>query len=212
MRRTVSLPPASAMSETMTRAPSRAYAIATARPIPEAAPVTIVDLSFSSMKIPSWLAIPGSLQLEELGVATALHQQLLVRPHRLHFALGENENAIGHANAREAVRDEHRRLPGAQLLEALEDAELRTCIERGGRLIQDEQLGIAHIGTCDGDLLPLATGELHPAPEPLPDHLVVARREAANDLVGKAPLRRVLDALPIAARLDAADRNVLGSR
>jgi hypothetical protein len=48
---TVCRPPPVAMSATTTAAPSRAKAIAAARPMPEAAPVTIATLSFNASHI-----------------------------------------------------------------------------------------------------------------------------------------------------------------
>ena len=54
-------------------------------------------------------------------------------------------------------------LPSAQLLEALEHLELGARVERGGRLVEDQHLRVAHVGARDGDLLPLAAGEVDAA-------------------------------------------------
>src|SRR5687768_11771359 len=80
----------------------------------------VLALSLTRTRSP----IAGRLQLEQLGVAAALREQLLVRAHGLHLAVGEDEDPVGHADAGEAVRDEHRGAPLAQLLEALEHLEL----------------------------------------------------------------------------------------
>ena len=64
------------------------------------------------------------MQLEELGVTATLPEELVVGTHRLDLPVDEDQDAVGHAHAGEAVRDEDGGLAGAQLLEALEDLEL----------------------------------------------------------------------------------------
>ena len=99
----------------------------------------------------------------------------------------------------------------AQLLEALEHLELRARVERRGRLVEDQQLRVAHVGAGDGDLLPLAAGEVDAGAEALADDLVVAAR-AGLRITSSARLRcgGGLDARAVVARLDAADGDVLG--
>ncbi len=82
-------------------------------------------------------------------------------------------------------------------------------VERRGRLVEDQDVGIAHVGAGDGDLLPLAAGELDAGLEAPSDELVVARRQALDHLVGEAAPRRFADALAIVAGLDPADGDVL---
>ena len=50
-------------------------------------------------------AIPRGLELEELGVAPALGEELRVGSRRLDAPVAEHHDAVGHAHAREAVRD-----------------------------------------------------------------------------------------------------------
>ena len=45
--------------------------------------------------------------------------------------------------------------PCDELLEALEDLELRAGIKRGRRLVKNQELRIAHVGPGDRQLLPL---------------------------------------------------------
>src|SRR5262245_56657499 len=80
------------------------------------------------------------LELEKLRVAPARGEQLVVSAHGFDLALGEDEDAVGHADARETMRDEHGGLPVAQLLEALEHFELGPGVERRGGLVEDEEL------------------------------------------------------------------------
>ena len=81
-------------------------------------------------------------------------------------------------------------LPSRQLLEALEHLELGARVERGGRLVEDQHLRIAHVGAGDGDLLPLAAGEVDAGLEAAADQLVVALRQPGDHLVGQARRRR----------------------
>src|SRR5690349_64328 len=106
-----------------------------------------------------------------------------MRAGRLDLPLRENQNPVGHAHAGEAMRDEDRRLPLAERLEALEDLELRPRVQGGRGLVQDQKLRVAHVSASDGDLLPLPAGEIHTLAEALSHDLLVAAREPANDLV-----------------------------
>src|SRR5688572_9551822 len=54
--------------------------------------------------------VAGRLQLEQFGIAPALFQQLFVRAARLQLPFGEHQDAVGHAHAAEAVRNQHGRL------------------------------------------------------------------------------------------------------
>ena len=53
-------------------------------------------------------------------------------------------------------------------------------VERRGGLVEDQQLRVAHVGARDGDLLPLAAGQVDAGAEALADHLVVALRQLAR--------------------------------
>ena len=57
--------------------------------------------------------------------------------------------------------------PARERAEALEDGVLGLGVERGGRLVEDEDVGLlAHEGARERDLLPLAAGELDAVLEP----------------------------------------------
>jgi hypothetical protein len=81
----------------------------------------------------------------------------------------------------------------AQLLEALEHLELGPGVQGGGGLIQHQQLRVAHVRPRDGDLLPLAAGQVHAGTEPLAHHLVVAVRQPA--ITSSARLRRAASSM-----------------
>ena len=84
------------------------------------------------------LSIAGGLQLEELRVAPALLQQLPVGAGRLDGAVRENDDAIGHAHAGKAVRDQHDGLAPAHFLETPEHLEFRARVERRRRLVENQ--------------------------------------------------------------------------
>src|SRR5690606_2325460 len=86
--------------------------------------------------------IAGGLQLEQLGIAAAGGHQLLVGATGLDPAAGQHQDAVGHAHAGEAVRDQHRGAPPRELLEALEHLELAARVQRRGGLVEDHHLGV----------------------------------------------------------------------
>ena len=102
-------------------------------------------------------------------------------------------------------------MPSAEVAEALEHLGLGARVERGGRLVEDEQVGVAHVGAGDGDLLPLAAREVDAAVEALAERLVVAVRQACDDVVGEAALGRALRCAAVVDVLDAADADILAA-
>ena len=117
-----------------------------------------------------------------------LLQQLRVRAFGFDGAVFQHDDAIGHADAGEAVRDQHDGLAAAELLEALEHFVLGARIERGGRLVEDQQLRVAHVGARDGDLLPFAAGKIDAGAKALAEQLVVLLGQLADDFIGQAAL------------------------
>ena len=69
----------------------------------------------------------------------------------------------------------------------------------------------AHIGSGDGDLLPLAAREIDAGAKALADDLVVAIGKLAYDLVHQAARGGANDAHTVIACLEAADGDVVGS-
>ena len=99
-------------------------------------------------------AVAGRLKLEHLSVATVIGEQGLVRAGFDDLAFLQDDDAVGHAHGREAVRNQERRFAGAEIAEALEYLILGAGVERRCRLVENEYVSIAHIGPRDGDLLP----------------------------------------------------------
>ena len=73
------------------------------------------------------------------GVVATLRQQFLMWTALNQLAFFQHENAISHADSREAVRDQQRRATSGGLLKAAKEFILSTGIEAGARFIKDEQ-------------------------------------------------------------------------
>ena len=85
----------------------------------------------------------------------------------------EHDDAVRHAHRREAVRDDDRHAARHQRVEAHEDVVLGARVERRRRLVENEQLRVAHVGARERDLLPLAAGQIDAVVESAPEHLPV---------------------------------------
>lgn len=107
------------------------------------------------------------------------------------------------------MRDQNRGLPSAEIPEPLKDLIFRASVESGGRLIQDEHLGIPHVSPRNGDLLPFAPGEIRPLLKPLAERLVIAAGQPLDDAISEAALRRLLDPAAIIGSLNMARPNIL---
>ncbi len=59
-----------------------------------------------------------------------------------------------------------------QFGKAEKDFVFRARIERGSGFVEDEQLGVAHIGAGQSDLLPFAAREVDTAVKTASDHLI----------------------------------------
>src|SRR5450756_1800184 len=113
------------------------------------------------------LAVGTRLQLVELGVETAEAQKLGVAAQLEHLAVGDDDDQVGHAHGREAVRDKERDrsrggadAPGV-IRVALEQLVLGLGIECARRLVENEQKRLlAHHRPSQRQLLPLPAREL----------------------------------------------------
>ena len=94
--------------------------------------------------------------------------------------------------------------------EALEHVVLGARIQCGGRLVQNQELGVAQVGARQRDLLPFPAGKLHAAFEAPSKLLPVTERQPLDHPVGLALLCRHLHGavvrLPVA---DPSHRDVL---
>ena len=104
------------------------------------------------------------LESVHFGVASARElQQLLVRSGLHHLAMFNDHDTIGASNGGESMRDHDCRDTPRQLQEALVDLRFAAHIERGGRLVKDQNAsagGDAEQGARQGKPLPLTAREL----------------------------------------------------
>ena len=107
------------------------------------------------------------------------------------------------------MRDEECHLAFGEFGEALEDFEFAACVEGGGGLVEDEELGVAEVGAGECDLLPLSSGEFDAPFEAATEHLVVASGEFGDDGVGEAFLGGGFDVGLVVLLIDTADGDVL---
>ena len=102
------------------------------------------------------------------------------RAELLQFALMHDGDLVGHRHGLElVVRDiDHGRAEGAlQMLDLAAHVGPQLGVEMGDRLVEQEELGLAHDGAADGDALLLAAGEfLRAALEQLVDLEQLRRR------------------------------------
>ena len=103
-------------------------------------------------------------------------------------AVADDGDGVGVAHRREAVGDEddRRRFPRDERVQGPLDLGLGLRVERGRRLVQEQELRVPEEGARDGDALLLAAGDAHAA---LADVRVVARGEVADELVRERRLR-----------------------
>ena len=88
--------------------------------------------------------------------------------------LVEDENTVGADHARQAMRQDQGRAPGRQAVDRLLDHRLVFGIDRGQRLVEDQDRRIAQQGAGDRQPLALTAGQHDAA---LADHRLVALRQ-----------------------------------
>src|ERR1700722_8513951 len=131
-------------------------------------------------------------------------------PRRFHLTVGQDENAVCHAYAGETVRDQYRGFAFTYLLESPKHFILGTGVQRCRRLVEYQHLRLTHVGACNRNLLPFAARKLDSVLKAFADHLFIAIRKLADDLIGLTARRRSLDAGAIISGCNPSDRNVIG--
>src|ERR1700733_15593722 len=125
------------------------------------------------------------------------------------YPVGEYENTISHANARETMRDQDRGFAATELLESLEYLKLGASIQRRRRFVENQHGRFAHIGPGDRNFLPFPAGKLHAVFEPFANHLVIAGWQSVDYPVSLAAHRCAFDAVLIVAGGNFTNRNVV---
>ena len=106
----------------------------------------------------------------------------------------EHQDAVGADHAGQPVRQDQRRAPGRQPVERLLDHRLVLGVDRGQRLVEDQDRRIAQQRPCDRQPLALAARQQHPA---LADHRGIALRQRHDEVVRVGGARRGLDFFPV---------------
>ena len=107
------------------------------------------------------------------------------------------------------MRNEDGRAAPGQGAEALEDRVFGFGVERGGRLVEDQDVSlVAHEGAGQRHLLPLPARQLDAVLEPATELSFHAVREARHQLAGATLLHRARHAQIVLQMLDAAKGDV----
>src|SRR5688572_23265296 len=141
----------------------------------------------------------------ELAIAARAREELRVSSVLDDLAVLEDEDAIGRADRREAVRDDEDRAPSTKCSERIADQRFALAVEARRRLVEKKQRCVGEDGARDRDALTLAAGELHAA---LADDRVEPAREPTHELVAVGDAARGFDLVARGLRL--RERDVLG--
>ena len=112
-------------------------------------------------------------------------------------AVVEHDDLVGQRDRREAVGDHERRAPRHRLASASLISLLGRGVDRGGRVVEDQDARVGQQRARDRQALALAAGERQPA---LADARVVALGQALDELVRPARAARPLDLLGASRR------------
>ena len=148
------------------------------------------------------------LGLVELVVEALLREQLVVRSLLDQLAVVQDEDQVGVADRGQPVGDHERGAALHQVLERVEDHGLGLGVDRGGRLVEDQDRRVLDEGARHADALALAARELC---APLAELGLVAVRQARDEVVGVgrlAPPRRSRPSSRRAARSGCCRRSM----
>src|SRR5437763_14823336 len=121
----------------------------------------------------------------------------------------EHRDPIRRAHRREPVTDEDRAPILGERLDPLEQVVLRLRVQRGGGLVEHQQLGIVpHEGAGERDLLPLPARELVALLEPAAQHGVELLGQLVDDAPRPRPIDGSLDAGALGDRLYLPEADV----
>src|SRR5436309_8426701 len=164
--------------------------------------------ALASHALPGGSEIRRGLHREELRVAATEVDELVVRPALDDAALVEDIDAIRRTDAREAVRDEEHRPTAEEVAHPREEVVLRARVERGGRLVQDDERRVAKERARERDALPLPDRHVLSAHEVRAEDRVVTVRPGIHERIRAGALRRSDDRFEILEALHAAEADV----
>src|SRR3989344_6934132 len=99
-------------------------------------------------------------------------------------SLIKNQDAVGIADGGETVRDNDDSFILLQLLHPLEDFVLGLGVDGTGRLVQNQNRGVAVKCSGESQFLPLAAGQIDTAVKHLADRLVIFTRQISDKTIG----------------------------
>lgn len=106
------------------------------------------------------------------------------------------------------MADQQRRSAGDQFPEFGEKLIFSIGIERAGRLVKDDEAGIAEEGAGNDDFLPLAVAQLHTVLEPAAEHGVVTAGQGFDQLIGAGLAGGGLDGRQVVEVVDITEADV----
>ena len=121
-----------------------------------------------------------------MPVQPVLGHQLLVRPLFHDPPVLQHDNLVGVANSRQTMGDDDGRPTDHQPLQCLLDQELGFGVDRGRRLVQDQDRRVPQHRSGDGQPLPLTAGELDSA---LTNQGLIPVRKLLDEVVGISDTR-----------------------
>src|SRR4029078_5889025 len=116
---------------------------------------------------------------------------------------------MARANAREAMRDEEHRAAAEEVAHPREEVMFGARVERGGRLVEDDEWSVSEERPGERDALPLADRNVLTAHEIRTQDRVVRVGPFVDEGGGAGALRRTHDRLEVLESLDAAEADVL---
>jgi hypothetical protein len=118
------------------------------------------------------------------------------------LALLDEEDLVGVHERAQPVRNNDGHAFGGVFLHRVADALLSACVNRRGRVVEDQHVRAEHQAPCDRHALALPARERHAA---LADHRLVAGRQADDVVMELRELSGALDTLLLGPRIAVGD-------
>src|SRR6266851_1825358 len=163
-----------------------------------------VSRHFSNRASRRILLLVPELYMIQLRVQASHGHQLFVIALFRHNAFFQHNDFLGIADGAQPVRNGNHRPPFHQSFQRLDNLLFGFGVERGRRLVQDENGIIADQGPRNTDTLPLSARKRL---SPVAHERVVSLRHFGDELVGIGKLGRFYDCLPVGTT--AAISNIL---
>ena len=120
--------------------------------------------------------------------------QFIMRADGGDLAFAQHDDQICPADLRQAMRDDKGRPPAGRVGDGALDLVLGRRVDRGGGIIQDQNVRIGQEGACQGDALALSAGERDAA---FADDGCIALVKGLDEIIRLRRLRRRLRSPPV---------------